>query len=136
MASKIFDDDDTVIAEINVVPFVDIVLVLLIVFMLTSSMIARASISVELPRAATAGTSVPSSLNIVVDAEHQLFLNGKPTDHEALAAHVARASWKQEGLQAVIAADQRVDYGDVIRVIDIVRANGVKTFALNIEREF
>ena len=58
MASKLFEEsDDEVIAEINVVPFVDIVLVLLITFMLTSSAIVRASIPVELPTAASAGTA-------------------------------------------------------------------------------
>ncbi len=135
MAAKIFEDDDGVIAEINVVPFVDIVLVLLVVFMLTSSLIARASISVELPRATSTGEASNSTLNISLSADHELLLNGDRIDHEALAAEVARASWETEDVQAVISADKRVDYGYVIEVIDIVRTNGVKTFALNIERE-
>ncbi|MGH1341721.1 MAG: ExbD/TolR family protein [Nannocystales bacterium] len=135
MASNVFEDDGDVIAEINVVPFVDIVLVLLIVFMLTSSLIARASISVELPRATSTGEAANSTLNISLDADNRLSLNGDLVDLDTLGSSVARASWEDENVQAVISADRRVDYGSVIRVIDVVRTNGVKTFALNIERD-
>jgi biopolymer transport protein ExbD len=136
MASKVLtDSDDGVIAEINIVPFVDIVLVLLITFMLTSSAIVRASIPVELPTAASADSIANSSLNVVLDRSGGLFLDGKPTTPEALAAHVAKASWKDQKLQAVISADRGIEYGRVVQVIDIVKSNGIKTFALNIQRD-
>ena len=136
MSADIFpDDEDSVIAEINIVPFVDIVLVLLIIFMLTSSAIVRASIAVDLPSAASAGSAVSSTLNIVLNDNGELFLNGDPVTHKALGAHVARASWKDEDLQAVISADKSVGYGQVISIIDVVKGNGVKSFALNIQRE-
>jgi biopolymer transport protein ExbD len=135
MASNVFDDDEEVIASINIVPFVDIVLVLLIIFMITSSAISKASIRVDLPTAASAGSAVASTLNVVLTAEGELFLNGQPTTYEALGAHVARASWKDKELQAVISADTSIDYGRVIRIIDVVKSNGIKSFALNIERE-
>jgi biopolymer transport protein ExbD len=136
MASKVFSEsDDDVIAEINIVPFVDIVLVLLITFMLTSSAIVRASIPVELPSAASADSVANSSLNVVLDRSGGLFLDGKPTTPRGLAEHVARASWKDERLQAVISADRGIEYGRVVQVIDIVKSNGIKAFALNIQRE-
>jgi biopolymer transport protein ExbD len=135
MASKIFAEDDDVIAEINVVPFVDIVLVLLITFMLTSSAIVKASFTVELPTAASAGAAVPSTLNVVLDAAGKLYLDGAETSYERLGAHVARASWKDKDLQAVISADKSVNYGQVVRVLDVVKSNGVKVFSLNIQRE-
>jgi biopolymer transport protein ExbD len=135
MASKIFAEEDDVIAEINIVPFVDIVLVLLITFMLTSSAIVRASITVELPTAAGAGAAVSSTLNIVLDAEGKLYLDAREISQSALAAHVARVAWQEKDLQAVISADKSVGYGLVVQVIDLVKSNGVKTFALNIQRE-
>jgi len=135
MAANIFAEEDDVIAEINVVPFVDIVLVLLITFMLTSSAIVRASITVELPTAASAGAAVSSTLNIVLDAQGKLYLDGREITQSALAAHVARVSWQERDLQAVISADRSVGYGLVVGVIDLVKSNGVKTFALNIQRE-
>lgn len=135
MAANIFREDDEVIAEINIVPFVDIVLVLLITFMLTSSAIVKASFTVELPTASSAGSAVTSTLNVVIDGQGKLYLNGGETTHEQLGAFVARASWKDKELQAVISADKRVDYEHVVRAIDVVKSNGVKTFALNIQRE-
>jgi biopolymer transport protein ExbD len=135
MAANVFEDDNEVIAEINIVPFVDIVLVLLITFMLTSSVIAKASFTVELPTAASAGSSVNSTVNVVIDADGKLFLDGVETTHDKLGAFVARASWKDKDVQAVISADKKVDYGFVVRVLDVVKANGIKSFALNIQRE-
>jgi biopolymer transport protein ExbD len=135
MASKIFSEDDEVIAEINVVPFVDIVLVLLITFMLTSSAIVKASFTVELPSAASAGASVSSTVNVVVDVAGKLYLDGAETTYEKLGAYVARASWKDKDLQAVISADKGVNYGHVVHVLDVIKSNGIKTFALNIQRE-
>lgn len=135
MAANVFQDDSEVIAEINIVPFVDIVLVLLITFMLTSSVIAKASFTVELPTAAAAGSAVNSTVNVVIDAEGKLFMNGAETTPEKLGAFVARASWKDKDVQAVISADKKVAYESVVRVIDVVKANGIKSFALNIQRE-
>jgi biopolymer transport protein ExbD len=135
MAANVFQDDNEVIAEINIVPFVDIVLVLLITFMLTSSVIAKASFTVELPTAASAGSAVSSTVNVVIDADGKLFLNGAESTQEKLGAFVARASWKDKDVQAVISADKKVPYEHVVRVIDVVKANGIKAFALNIQRE-
>lgn len=135
MAANIFQEDDDVIAEINIVPFVDIVLVLLIIFMLTSSAIVRASISVDLPTAASANESVSSTLNIVVKEDGSLYRDGDPTTLDALGEHVSRAAWKDKDLQAVISADKSVDYGEVIGVVDVIKENGVKSFALNIQRK-
>ena len=135
MAATLQDGDDDVIASINIVPFVDIVLVLLIIFMLTSAAIVRASIQVDLPKAASGGAGVESTLNIVLTQDQEIFLDGQPTTHQALGPYVARLASEQPDLQAVISADTRVEYGQVVRIIDIVKSNGVRAFALNIERE-
>ena len=136
MAAEIFEEDgDDVIAQINIIPFVDIVLVLLIVFMLTSSVIVRASIPVELPTAAAADTQVSSTLNIVMTAQGELFLDGSPISRARLERHIARAAWEDKDTQAVISADRAVDYGRVVNLIDLVKSKGVTTFALNIQRE-
>jgi biopolymer transport protein ExbD len=127
-------DDDGIIAEINVTPFVDVVLVLLVIFMVTSAYIVKAAIQVDLPKAASAGDSVESTLNIVITKEGDLLLNGEPTNREQLAAYVRSEVKREPGTQAVIAADKLVVYGEVSAVIDIVKLGGVKSFALNLER--
>ena len=131
-----FDDgeDDDIIAAINIVPFVDIVLVLLIIFMVTSTALVKASLKVDMPKAASAGSAVESTLNIVYTLSDELFLNGEPATQEEIRAYVLRTLPSEPKLQAVIVADKGVSYGKVIALIDLVKRNGVNAFALNIER--
>jgi biopolymer transport protein ExbD len=124
-----------VISAINVTPFVDIVLVLLIILMVTSTHIVKASLKVELPKAASGGEAIESTLNIVVTKQSEILLDGNPIDEPQLIATVRSQKEKNPQLQAVISADKGVPYGAVVNVIDLVKLNGVKTFALNIERK-
>ena len=126
-------DDDEPISTINIIPFVDISLVLLIIFLVTSAAIVKASLKVDLPKAASTGQSVESTLNIVLTKEGDLFLNGEQTTRESLASFVRQEARANSKLQAVIAADHVSEYGQVIAVIDLVKKNGVTAFALNIE---
>lgn len=126
--------DDDVMASINVIPFVDIVLVLLVIFMLTASTIAKASHEVELPKAATAGAHVESTLNFVLEKDGTLLFNGEPRPLAEIGGLVRAEADADPKTQAVISADKGVDYGDVMELIDLVKYNGILTFALDVER--
>ncbi len=127
-------EDDGPLANINIIPFVDIVLVLLIIFMLTSAAIVRASMQVNLPKAASAGARVESTVNLVYTKEGKLLLNGKESNLDEIAQHVKRERESNPKLQAVIAGDKGVEYGKVMDLIDLVKRNGVTAFALDVER--
>jgi biopolymer transport protein TolR len=128
-------EDDGPISSINIVPFVDIVLVLLVIFMLTSATIIRASIKVELPKAASAGSRVESTLNLVYSKDEKLAIDGRQVGSlREAGAIVARQAHANPKTQAVIAADKGVAYGRVIELIDLVKTNGITTFALDVER--
>lgn len=128
-------DDEGPVASINIVPFVDIVLVLLVIFMLTSATIIRSSLKVELPRAASGGSRVESTLNLVCTRAGAIQVNGQTVGSLAEAgALVRRAAAADPKTQAVISADKGVEYGRVIDLIDVVKQNGVTTFALDVER--
>lgn len=129
-----FDEDGEEISAINVTPFVDIVLVLLIILMVTSQHIVRSSLGVELPKAASGGEALQTTLNVVITGDGTMYLDGNETTKEALAEEVRLQRSTQPKLQAVIAADKGVPYGKVVHVIDVVKTNGVTSFALNIER--
>jgi biopolymer transport protein ExbD len=128
-------EDEGVLASINIIPFVDIVLVLLVIFMLTSATIVKAQLKVDLPKAASGGSRVNTTLNLVLSREGKLSLNG--TDLASLseaAAIVRREATADPKTQAVIAADKGVAYGRVVELIDLVKQNGVTAFALDVER--
>ncbi len=126
--------DEGLLASINIVPFVDIVLVLLVIFMLTSAAIVKASLKVELPKAASGGQKVQTTLNLVYTKKGELFLNGSKKTWPAAAQTVRSEVARDPKTQAVIAADKGAVYGKVVELIDLVKQNGVTTFALDIER--
>jgi biopolymer transport protein ExbD len=127
-------EDEGPIASINIVPFVDVVLVLLVIFMLTSATIARASLKVDLPRAASAGSRVESTINLVLTVDGTLLFNGEAVTSWSDVARRIRSAAAKPKAQAVIAADRGVVYGKVIELIDVVKQNGVTTFALDVEQ--
>lgn len=134
MASKISDHDDA-IAEINIVPFVDIILVVLIIFMVTTPLIMKPSINVNLPKAASGEDSTPSPLNITLTAEGLIQLNGKDSTIEAINEYAKEQSQKSPETQAIISADKDVSHGKVVAIIDAVKSGGIKKFAITIDKK-
>jgi len=129
------NDDEEMIAGINVTPLVDITLVLLIIFMVTATYIVRESIEVELPRAAHGGESVGVMLNIVVTRDAQLFVDGVETDEATLKFRVSEALAKDKDARAIISADKSSLHGAVVHVIDVIKGAGIGKFAINIEKD-
>ena len=123
--------DEDIISGINVTPLVDITLVLLIIFMVTTTYIVNPSIKVDLPKAATAGETTPSTVSVVVTSEGGLYLNGRPTDEKALDGEVRSRVADMPDLQVIIAADAMARHGQVIHIVDLVKAAGVTRFAIN-----
>jgi biopolymer transport protein ExbD len=129
-----FDDEDGIVG-INVTPLVDVMLVLLIIFMVASTYIVKNSIEVELPKAATGGDVLDTTLSVVVAADGKLFLNGEPATEQSIAARCRLVSKTDPKVQAIIAADKKTVHGNVVKIIDLVRKNGVNKFAINVEPE-
>jgi biopolymer transport protein ExbD len=135
MRSLIRDsEDEGILASINVIPFVDIVLVLLVIFMLTSAAIMRAQLKVELPKAASAGSAIESTINLVYTKNRELLLNGEKSSFADAARFIRKEARANPKTQAIISADEGVEYGQVVAVIDMVKQNGVSAFALDVER--
>lgn len=130
MAGGASDQDDELITAINVTPLVDIVLVLLIVLMVTSSYLVNKSINVELPKAATGQTSSPN-LSISIDVGGIIYLDGNPVEPEKLQSRVRAAYRADPEVKAIISADGRVQHSQVVTVIDILRQEKVTKFAIN-----
>jgi biopolymer transport protein TolR len=126
--------DDYEISGINVTPLVDIMLVLLVIFMVTTTYIAKEAISIELPRAVSAGEAPPASLLLTVTKTGQIFLDGVAVDEAALAQRIRATPGKREDVQAVIAADREAMHGAVVTVLDVLRSEGVVKLAIQIQR--
>jgi len=142
MAGSLQDDDDEGITGINVVPLVDIMLVLLIIFMVTTQFVQDElrnrmppNVDVQLPKAVTAQDSNPSLLSLVINAKGELFLDGKLSNLAAVKEKVQGLQARGKKADAIIAADERVSHGAVVSVIDTLRVLGVVDVALNTKRQ-
>jgi biopolymer transport protein ExbD len=130
MAGSANSDDDEIISAINVTPLVDIVLVLLIVLMVTSSYLVNKSINVELPKAST-GEATNPTLSISLDVAGKLYLDGQVTDEAALQQRIRAAYEADREVKAVISADGRVTHSQVVAIIDLLRREKITKFAIN-----
>ena len=138
-----YEDDDggqNMITDINVTPLVDITLVLLIIFMVTAPMIVNnPSIKVELPKAASGDETLKSTLALTLQREaaggYTLYANGEKTDETKVREMIPSMLQKNKDLQAIIAADKGISYGDVVHVVDLVKTLGVHKFALNTDAQ-
>lgn len=128
-------DDDDVIAGINVTPLVDIVLVLLIIFMVTTSYIVRSQIEVDLPKAASGASETKKTLTFQITKSGEYLMDGEATTLDTIGGVVAGRADDNPELRAVIAADKGVAYGRVVDLIDTIKQNGLDQFALNIEKK-
>jgi biopolymer transport protein TolR len=134
-----YDDEEGgqgAITDINVTPLVDITLVLLIIFMVTAPMlVANPSIKVELPKAATGDETLKSTLALTLSRDPSgvmvIYANGEKSTEEAVKAMIPDMLSKNKDLQAIIAADRGISYGDVVHIVDLVKSLGVHKFALN-----
>ncbi len=134
MAIGAADEEDGMISAINITPLVDIFLVLLIIFMITSSVQNRAEIPLNLPTSAKAGDAAPNASGLVLDKDKQMFLDGLPCASAEAVQLLGRAVAKDSLHQVLIAADQDLRYRDVVALLDLVREAGVRKYALKVIR--
>lgn len=129
------DQSDEIMSEINVVPLVDVILVVLIIFMVTAPMIMKPSINVNLPKAASGEATTPSKLNITISNDGKLNLDGQMVEDAQVQAKAQEEAAKNPDIQAIISADKDVPHGRVVSVLDIVKGAGVKKFAISIDKK-
>ena len=128
-------DEQGGITDINVTPFVDVVLVLLVVFIVTAKLIVARGVDIDKPKAATGG-DVQSTLRVSVTADGKLFVNGDEFKDDAPAvARIKQIASTTSKPKAIIAGDRKTAYGGVMRAIDLVQQAGVTAIALENERQ-
>ena len=135
MAAKIGGDNDEPIAEINIVPFVDIILVVLIIFMITTPFIVKPSLNINLPKAASGEETTPSQLTLTIAPDGRALLNGKDATDEEITEFAKNSVASKPDMQAIISADKDVPHGRVITVIDLVKSAGITKFAITIDKK-
>jgi biopolymer transport protein TolR len=117
------------LAEINIIPLVDVVLVLLLIFMLTAPMMYR-GIDVNLPKAASRPTAVEERMILTVTKDRTLYLNEKPVSLAALESQLRDAFKSRTDKTLYLKADASLAYGAVVETMDRVRRAGIERLGM------
>jgi biopolymer transport protein TolR len=120
------------LSEINVTPFVDVMLVLLVIFMLTAPMMQR-GVDVTLPGAEISTEPQEQTLLVTVDQDGEIWIGDKPVHEELLAVRIEEAR-RATGFQFVyLRADASIPYGRVMYVMDQCRKGGIAQVGLVVQ---
>lgn len=122
------------IVGINVTPFVDVALVLLIIMMVSATYIVSQALKVELPKTASSDESVTRTYVVTISKDGKLLYNDTPVTYAELSAKFRAARKESKDANLVVTADAAALHGDVVGVIDAAKVEGISKFAINVER--
>ena len=114
----------TSLAEINIIPLVDVVLVLLLIFMLTAPMMYR-GIDVNLPKSSGKPTAVEERLVLTITKDRAMYLNERPVAAAALESQLQEVFRTRADKVLYLKADQGLAYGVVVEMMDRIRRAGI-----------
>jgi len=119
-------------AEINITPFTDVVLVLLIIFMIATPFIYQSSMKVQLPQASKS-EETSRDVIITINAQGEVFLEDKRLDLTTLKYRLTAMVRSKPDTTVIINGDKNAKYDSVMQVMDVLTRSGVKNPGLGIE---
>jgi len=123
-------DKDRLMSDINVTPFVDVMLVLLIIFMVTAPMMSQ-GVSVSLPEASSAPLATETEpLIITINQEHQIFINDFQVTLDFLRERLSKIIESRQNHEVYLRADKNIAYGMVVRVMSEIKEAGVEKLGM------
>ena len=125
-----------VVAEINITPFTDVILVLLIIFMITTPLILQSSIKVSLPEAAS-GRSITNArqINITVTNDNVVYLDNKLITRKELIAKVRMLHSDNSELEVILFSDRLVRFKNIVSILDDLNEIGIKNLNIAAKAE-
>ncbi len=121
-------------ADINVTSLVDVAFVLLIIFMITAP-IMQGGVDVQLPRAEARPLNAKEGMVVSVDRQGRIFIDETAVSYRDFRVTFRSLVTTRKPSGVYLRADERVPYGDVLRVLAVIRASGVKDVGLVAEEE-
>ena len=117
------------LSDINVTPFVDVMLVLLVIFMVTAPMFSQ-GLPVNLPQAAAPALTSQQPLVVSISPEQEIYLGDRVVSLENLNAALAHEKKGDQAPEVLLKSDQSVPYGLVVQVMSILKAAGVEKLGI------
>lgn len=115
-------DEPDIPAQINIVPMIDVIFAILTFFIMSTLFLTRSQgLPVNLPKAATAQTDRPAQMTVTINKSGELFLDKQPLSLEQLEKEVRQKVQPKQQVMVVLNADEGVNHGQVVAVMDKVR---------------
>ena len=125
--------DDEEESEVNLMPMLDVVFIMLIFFIVTASFVKEAGIEVNRPNAVTAERKEKGNILVAISADNQIWVNRRQVDPRALRANIERMHAENPHGAVVIQADEESKNGLLVQVMDAARLAGVKNVSIAAE---
>jgi biopolymer transport protein ExbD len=121
--------DSGIVAEINITPLTDVFLVLLIIFMVTSSVVANQSKNIDLPGAEVSDTT-PQGVTVTVEPDGSMFVNDVLTSEAQLYTALEKALANTRDKLVILRGDKKVLLGQAVNILDLAQQAGATGIAL------
>lgn len=108
-------------AEINMTPMLDVVFIMLIFFIVSTSFVRESGIDVNRPTAQTSDTQSKTAIMVAISAQNQIWVDRKPVDVRMVRPAIERLKSEQSEINVVIQADELATTGQLVKVIDQLR---------------
>jgi len=128
------DNNSEIVAEINITPLTDIFLVLLIIFMITSSAMIESGGRINLPKA-VATRSESRGTTVTLTPKHEIYVNQKKVSEESLEKTLQQALSESPDKTVILRGDKDVLLGDTVKVMSIIKRAGASEIAIAAEAE-
>ncbi len=130
------DEQEDIVADINMTPLIDVMLVLLIIFMVTSSISLESGLKVDLPKTNTKTESEQSNVVIVsLNDQGELSVQGQKVATEGLKDKISTALKESKSSTVILEGDQKASLGRAIEIMDTAKAAGAEKFAIATENK-
>ncbi len=122
-------ETDTALSEINMVPFIDVMLVLLVIFMITAP-ILQSGIDVDVPKTKTVKALTEVRMVVTIDRSQNVYLNDKPINIHDLGPAIVKQSHDPQRRAVYIRCDQTVPFGSWATVVDALKQSGIQNISV------
>ncbi len=129
-------DDETIASEINMTPLIDIMLVLLIIFMVTSTAALESGLDIQLPKTAITNEKKQDEILIIsLNRDGKIALQGKAVDEKDLMSSIAAKLQELKTEAVILEGDSSAFLGKAVEIMDMAKQAGAKSFSIAAEED-
>jgi len=130
-----YKPEEKVFSEINITPFTDVVLVLLLIFMIASPFLVTGALKIKLPEASTAETINQKNIEIFMDSGNKIYMDNKEMSMTELLMQMQIKLQSNSAQGVVIKADKEVYHGNFITLLDELKKIGITKFLIGTSKK-